>query len=963
MMSAFFIVGMAGVARAADSDSDGMSDEYELFYGLNPTNSADALVDYDYDGVTNLQESAMMTDPFCGNTDRDGVGDATDAAPISRAYIGWGNLQFTDGDAYSYAAPAWLLGAYKVDGEWATNPVAWYVSAAESNEVGSLNVDLDRDVLATNNLRYKLTFYDHAGASLYMDLLATNAAIVATNLFGNLITGNNTVSTVTLNVPLVTYPSAAVIHLRRGSGETRVYESLIYIDSDGDGLDREMEQQLNTSDNNPDTDDDSITDYDEVFIYGTDPVSYDPVAIKITSPTDLAAYSTNSASLDIAGLASAAAGLSQVTYQNSRSGDGVCAGTNAWSKEGLTLYWGANVITVTAWDVNSNSAVDTLTISVDSIPEEGLTLWVRADADVDMNTNNQVYGWADQSGNGHNFGSYGTIKPIWQENRLNGKPALKFDGANDYMTNAYKPSGQLTAFIVRRYQAFGAKQSLFNCHKTSAPDGGFYLGAGGASSPYNRQAILTALGGTWPSGVNNQDVGMLSTNWVVDTLLISVSNTALWTDNMLMTNDTAHGAIAAGKPLVVGANSDALGAYPFNGEVAEIVIYNRAMSDDERLLVNDYLGTKYNRPPLVNAGPDLTICLPVSASLNGTAPDDGYPIGSSVTSAWTKVSGPGTVTFANPAALATTASFSTNGVYILRLTASDSDLSASDDLTVTVGAEALAASIPTDGLTVWVKADAGISTNTGGVYGWADQSGNNNNFGSHSTYKPIWQENRLNGKPALKFDGANDYMTNAYKPSGQLTAFIVRRYQAFGAKQSLFNCHKTSAPDGGFYLGAGGASSPYNRQAILTALGGTWPSGVNSQDVGMLSTNWVVDTLLISATNTALWTSAALKTNDGAHGAIAAGKPLVVGANSDALGAYPFNGEVSEILVYEGALSNLGLIQVESYISQKYGVALNDIDRDGDGLDDAWEMERLGTLDGILDTTGVVNLKVFTMLE
>jgi hypothetical protein len=35
---------------------------------------------------------------------------------------------------------------------------------------------------------------------------------------------------------------------------------------------------------------------------------------------------------------------------------------------------------------------------------------------------------------------------------------------------------------------------------------------------------------------------------------------------------------------------------------------------------------------------------------------------------WSMVSGPGTVTFANPAALSTTATFSIPGTYVLRLT-------------------------------------------------------------------------------------------------------------------------------------------------------------------------------------------------------------------------------------------------------------------------------------------------------
>ena len=94
--------------------------------------------------------------------------------------------------------------------------------------------------------------------------------------------------------------------------------------------------------------------------------------------------------------------------------------------------------------------------------------------------------------------------------------------------------------------------------------------------------------------------------------------------------------------------------------------------------------TPPNRAPLVNAGADLSITLPGTARLNGTVTDDGLPIGSTVTVSWTQVSGPGTTTFANAAAAVTTATFSEAGTYVLRLSASDTELTGTDDLTVTV---------------------------------------------------------------------------------------------------------------------------------------------------------------------------------------------------------------------------------------------------------------------------------------
>ena len=93
-----------------------------------------------------------------------------------------------------------------------------------------------------------------------------------------------------------------------------------------------------------------------------------------------------------------------------------------------------------------------------------------------------------------------------------------------------------------------------------------------------------------------------------------------------------------------------------------------------------------NQAPVVSAGSNQTVTFPASATLNGTAADDGLPAGSTLTRTWSKVSGPGTVTFGNISAQSTTAGFSAAGTYVLRLTASDSSLSASADVTIVVSA-------------------------------------------------------------------------------------------------------------------------------------------------------------------------------------------------------------------------------------------------------------------------------------
>ena len=57
----------------------------------------------------------------------------------------------------------------------------------------------------------------------------------------------------------------------------------------------------------------------------------------------------------------------------------------------------------------------------------------------------------------------------------------------------------------------------------------------------------------------------------------------------------------------------------------------------------------------MNAGADQAVTLPNSATLSGAVTDDGLPDRGTVTAAWSTVSGPGTVTFADPSQASTTA--------------------------------------------------------------------------------------------------------------------------------------------------------------------------------------------------------------------------------------------------------------------------------------------------------------------
>jgi len=158
----------------------------------------------------------------------------------------------------------------------------------------------------------------------------------------------------------------------------------------------------------------------------------------------------------------------------------------------------------------------------------------------------------------------------------------------------------------------------------------------------------------------------------------------------------------------------------------------------------------FNMPPCVNAGLDQIITFPQSATLNAGASDDGDPDPpANLTVTWSKVSGPGTVTFDNANALVTTASFSAVGTYVLRLTTDDGELQSSDDMTIVAsdGSPIVNAFSPASGL-------AGTEVTITGSY-FADVTGVT-----------------FNGIPAASFIVDNATQIRAVVPSGATTGKI-----------------------------------------------------------------------------------------------------------------------------------------------------------------------------------------------
>jgi fibronectin type 3 domain-containing protein len=207
-----------------------------------------------------------------------------------------------------------------------------------------------------------------------------------------------------------------------------------------------------------------------------------------------------------------------------------------------------------------------------------------------------VTSWSDISGSAHNAAASGSGVPTLVTNALNGRPMLRFDGVDDHFT---LPSG---------FQDFTAGMSLYVVMRPSGLTLGFKIvalgngagqqniGLGRAASTAGFQVFNTNAGGqySWFDTAGGLVVGEAS--------LVSVQQDAGTAGASSHAELTKNGAALLGQsmfvPPVATRSINYIGKTYWNegmfqGDIAEVILYNRKLSASEHAAVKAYIAGKY----------------------------------------------------------------------------------------------------------------------------------------------------------------------------------------------------------------------------------------------------------------------------------------------------------------------------------------------------------------------------------
>lgn len=228
---------------------------------------------------------------------------------------------------------------------------------------------------------------------------------------------------------------------------------------------------------------------------------------------------------------------------------------------------------------------------------EKLVLWLNADDLAALEDGAPVTTWADASGNHFDPAQEDRGKqPVLRRTAANGKPAVDFDGADDFLRTAYARGllhsfHQATAFVVFRADGEIGDRSMltqdWSTLATGKAAGGLLYGTAYGSPDGSTQ---------WISVLPERLGEMKSDTWSLGVLVREgkeEGQTKLFSNGLRNDNgaavayhvsNSAHALIGCGRGEKSGF---------WKGAIAEIIVYARAMGDTERQDVERYLQQKY----------------------------------------------------------------------------------------------------------------------------------------------------------------------------------------------------------------------------------------------------------------------------------------------------------------------------------------------------------------------------------
>ena len=208
-----------------------------------------------------------------------------------------------------------------------------------------------------------------------------------------------------------------------------------------------------------------------------------------------------------------------------------------------------------------------------------LAAWFRADTGVTFDVNRRVTRWEDSSGRGRALtqGAGGpTNRPLWESDQVSGRPAVRFDGSNYYLTTGdFGLTQPETIYMVVKFVAWASNRIIMD------------------GTAVNKRMLVQWTGS---SPTMQMYAGASFTN---SAAVFGTFGVATWAFN----GTTSFFQIGAGEETMGNAGTQGAGGLtlgigyditsPGSFQVAELLVFSSAHAADRRRQMRQYLSQRY----------------------------------------------------------------------------------------------------------------------------------------------------------------------------------------------------------------------------------------------------------------------------------------------------------------------------------------------------------------------------------
>jgi hypothetical protein len=269
------------------------------------------------------------------------------------------------------------------------------------------------------------------------------------------------------------------------------------------------------------------------------------------------------------------------------------AATDSTVTNSTTYYYVISAVNASGESANS-AEVSITTIAPPIPPPPVLTTWFKADAITGLANGATVSTWPDASGNGDDATqTNGTRRPTFITGAINGLPVVRFNSASQTYLSFLRP-------IDADFTIVCLFQSTQGLNSGSLYYQGAGLVNGEVAGVVNDFGSCLFANGSVCAGTGNPDVAVASGPGFNDghphlftfTRTRATGTVALYVDGSLAGTTTGgRQLLTAPAQLVLGAQQTLLNY--LGGDIAEVKIYNAALSDTDRIADESSLKCKY----------------------------------------------------------------------------------------------------------------------------------------------------------------------------------------------------------------------------------------------------------------------------------------------------------------------------------------------------------------------------------